>query len=144
MSQQVQTAVKRIKQLPSPQLVRKAKLTMMMINQRAAGGGRTSTSGRICNTTTADRESRAVHTSTIVDSGAQAGRHSTADSRRRTPRIAEDGRRPPQHRKTLATAPCPSATEAGRREGCGSLCFCPMAIAGNFNQTLRGGPYLVG
>jgi hypothetical protein len=35
--------------LPSPQLVRKAKPTMMMINQRAAAGGRTSTSGRICN-----------------------------------------------------------------------------------------------
>jgi hypothetical protein len=31
-------------------------------------------------------------------------------------------------------------------EGCGrdSLCFCPMAIAGNFDQMLRGDPYLVG
>jgi hypothetical protein len=129
--------------LPSPQLGRKAKPTMMMmVNQRPAAGGRTSTSGRICNTTTADRESRAVHTSATADSRAQAGHHSTADSRRRAPRIAEDGCRPPQHRETLAAAPYPSATEDERRGGCASLCFCP--IVGNFDQTLRGGPYLVG
>jgi hypothetical protein len=78
--------------------------------------------------------------------GAQAGRHSSTDSRRWSPRIAEDGRRPPQHRETLAAAPCPSATEDRHRGGYGrgSLCFCPMAVAGNFDQTLREDLYLVG
>jgi hypothetical protein len=53
--------------------------------------------------------------------------------------------------ETLAAAPFSDrkvsrdrgrARRGGLREG--SLCFCPMAIAGNFDQILRGGPYLVG
>jgi hypothetical protein len=58
-----------------------------------------------------------------------------------TPRIAEQ-----RGGETLAAAPCPSAIEDEHHGGCGrgSLCFCTMAIAGNFDQTLRGGPYLVG
>jgi hypothetical protein len=53
--------------------------------------------------------------------------------------------------ETLAAAPF-SDRKGSRDRGCarrgglreGSLRFCLMAIAGNFDQILRGGPYLVG
>jgi hypothetical protein len=121
-----------------------------LFRQFAAHCGRASERANSRAQATANRESRAVHTSATADrSTGRPPQH--VDSRRQSPRIEEDGRRPPQHREylhheTLAAAPCPSATEDGRRGGCGrgSLCFCPMAVAGNFDQTLRGGTYLVG
>lgn len=64
--------------LPSPQLVRKAKPTMMMINQRAAAGGCTSTSGRICNLQGTSSLSLLCHG---IDSDREA-RHTHISSRR--------------------------------------------------------------
>jgi hypothetical protein len=52
----------------------------------------------------------------------------------------EDGRNP--SRRSLQRRDRGRARRGGLREG--SLCFYPMAIAGNFDQILRGGPYLVG
>jgi hypothetical protein len=62
-------------------------------------------------------------------------------SRWRTAKLRRNPSRRSLQRREGITGQRTRAVEGCRRD---SLCFCPMAIAGNFDQMLRGDPYLVG